>query len=312
MADFRGSTSGTPTLTAEFYRANQLIGTQSATGRAFDTTSFTKSWAVFDVPSGTTRIRPVLSALDRVTSDTVQYNRVGVMLGALSDTTLEPQWRNGSARPEHPIWSKPLIQYQENDGTGYGDWTLLAGQKVLPPTYDLNTSQMFYVDHTIIPLNSRRYRVSTMSYGLAGDFFSSGYGPASQEAIFEPRAWWLKDIQDLSKNMQVTVRWKDQQVDTTNMATSFQPLGSEFPVVITEGFKGDTFSMEFHCEQAEFTALMKLLNSKRTLILQSDIDKMWWVRPVGNISSTILATSSRQERPRRWVTVTFVQVAPEE
>jgi hypothetical protein len=312
MANFRGSVAGTPTLTAEFYRANQLISSQSKAGNAFDSTSFTKSWAVFDIPSGTTRIRPVLSALDRATSDTVQFTRVAVMLGALPDTTQEPMWRDGTARPEHPVWAKPVIQYQENDGTGYGEWKLLAGQQKLPPTYGLNTAQMFYVDHTVIPNYSRRYRVSTMSYGLEGDFFSSGYGPASQEAIFESHAWWLKDIQDLSKNMQITVRWKDQQVDTTNMATSFQPIGSKFPVVVTEGFKGDTFSLEIHCESAEFTALMELLNSGRTLILQSDIDRMWWVRPVGNIQANILATGSRRERPRRYVSVTFVQVAPED
>lgn len=312
MADFKGSAAGTPTLTAEFYRANQLIGTQSAPGRAFDTAGFTKSWAVFDIPDGTTRIRPVLSALDRAVADTVQFDRVAVMLGALTDPTQEPQWRNGTSRSEHPVWARPVIQYQENDGTGYGEWKLLAGQKALPPAYDLNTSQMFYVDHTIVPLNSRRYRVATESYGLNGDFFSSGYGPASQEAIFEPRAWWLKDIQDLSKNIQISVRWKDMQVDTANMATAFQPIGADFPVVVTEGFKGDSFGLEIHCEQAEFTSLMKLLNSGRTLILQSDIDKMWWVRPVGNIQANILATGSRQERPRRYVSVTFMQVAPEE
>jgi hypothetical protein len=312
MADFLGSASGTPTLTAEFYRANQLISRQSASGNAFNSSEWVKSWAVFDVPSGTTRIRPVLSALDRAVSDTVQFDRVSVQLGSLADTTQEPQWRNGTARPEHPVWSHPVIEYQENDGTGYGEWKLLAGQVSLPPQYDLNTSQMFYVDHTIIPNYSRRYRVATKSYGLRGDVFSSGFGPASQEAIFESRAWWLKDIQDLSKNMQVSVRWKDQQVDTTNMASSFQPIGSQYPVVITEGFKGDSFSMELHCESSEFTALMELLNSGRTLILQSDIDRMWWVRPVGNISASILATGTRQERPRRYVTVTFVQVAPEE
>lgn len=312
MADFKGSAAGTPTLTAEFYRANQLIGSQSAAGNAFDTAGFSKSWAVFDIPTGTTRIRPVVSALDRAVNDTVQFDRIGVMLGALSDPEQEPQWRNGTARPEHSVWAKPVIQYQENDGTGYGDWKPLAGQVKLPPQYDLNTAQMFYVDHTIIPNYSRRYRVSTTSYGLNGDVFSSGYGPPSQEAIFESRAWWLKDIEDLSRNMQVSVRWKDQQVDTTNMATSFQPIGSQFPVVITEGFKGDTFSLEIHCESAEFTSLMELLNSGRTLILQSDIDRMWWVRPVGNIQANILATGSRQERPRRYVTVTFVQVAPEE
>lgn len=313
MADFRGPTaSGTPALEARFYRANQFLGSQSAIGNTFDTDGFTKSWAVFDIPEGTTRILPVLSALDREVDDTVHFDRVAVMLGALDDPEVEPQWRNGTARPEHPVWAKPTIEYQENDGTGYGEWKLLAGQKALPPYYDLNLAQMTYVDHTIVPLNSRRYRVSTMSYGLNGDFFSSGFGPASREVIFEPNAWWLKDIQDLSKNIQISVRWKDMQVDTANMATTFQPIGSDFPVVVTEGFKGDTFSLEIHCEQAEFTSLMKLLNSGRTLILQSDIDKMWWVRPTGNIQANILATSSRKERPRRYVTVTFVQVAPEE
>lgn len=312
MASFLGSASGTPVLAAEFYRANVLIGSQSAIGQAFNTSVWTKSWAVFDIPQGTTRIRPVLSALDRDINDTVKFDRVAVMLGGLTDPTQEPIWRDGTSRHQHTVWAKPIIQYQENDGNGYGDFSLLAGQKSLPPVYDLNTGRMTYVDHTIIPLNSRRYRVSTHAYGLEGDVFSSGYGPVSSEAIFEPRTWWLKDIQDLSKNIQVTVRWKDMQVDTANMATTFQPIGAQFPVVITEGFKGDTFSLDIHCEQAEFTALMKLLNSGRTLILQSDIDKMWWVRPVGNIQANILATSSRQERPRRYVSVTFVEVAPEE
>lgn len=312
MADFKGSVAGTPTLTAEFFRGNQLISRQSSAGNAFNDSGFTKSWAVFTMPTGTTRVRPVLSAIDRAISDTVDYDRVAVMLGAAADPTAEPHWRNGSSRPEHPVWSKPVIEYQENDGTGYGEWMPLAGQKALPPTYDLGTSQMLYIDHTIVPIYSRRYRVSTKSFGLEGDVFSSGFGPASNEAIFESRAWWLKDIHDLSKNMQVSVRWKDQSIETTNMATSFQPLGSDFPVVITEGFKGDTFPLEIHCESAELTLLMELLKSGRTLILQSDIDRMWWVRPVGNISANVLATSSRQQRPRRYVTVTFVQVAPEE
>jgi hypothetical protein len=312
MSNFLGSVEGTPTLTAEFYRANQLLGTQSAPGRTFDTTVWTKSWAVFDIPEGATRIRPILSAIDVAVGDGVQFTRTAVMLGGLGDSTQEPKWRNGTARREHPVWSKPILQYREDDGNGYGDWKNLAGQKILRPSYDLATGQMLYVDHTIVPRYSRQYRVSTYSYGLAGDFFSSGYGPASNEAIFESRAWWLKDVRDLAKNMQIQVRWTDQQVDTTNLATQFQPIGAKYPVVVTEGFKGDTFALEIHCEQTEFNPLMNLLNSGRTLILQSDIDRMWWVRPVGNIQTNILATGSRQERPRRYVTVSFVEVAPEE
>src|SRR5690606_28605985 len=112
MADFKGSSSGTPTLSALFYRADQLIGSESAPGRAFGTDGFTKSWAVFDIPEGTTRIRPRVAALEREVDDTVDFDRVGVMLGALADETAEPQWRNGTARPEHPVWSHPVIEYQ--------------------------------------------------------------------------------------------------------------------------------------------------------------------------------------------------------
>lgn len=311
MASFLGSSSGTPTLSVDFYRANQLISTSSALGQAFNSSVWTKSWAVFDIPDGTTRIRPSVSALDRAISDTVQFDRVGLMFGG-EDGNQEPQWQAGTSRTEHPVWSKPVLQYQEDDGTGYGDWVDLAGQKLRPPSYSLSSSQMYYVDHTIVPTFARRYRVATKSYGLNGDFFSSGYGPASQEAILESFAWWLKDIGDPSNNIQISVKWNDLDVSTTNAASVFQPLGEDHPVVISEGFKGDAFSLDIHCEQDEFVVLMRLLSSRKTLVLQSDIDKTWWVRPVGDIQSKILATGSRRERPRRYVSVKFVQVKPEE
>lgn len=311
LASFLGSAPGTPKLTLEFYRANALISEASVAGNAFDTTSYTKSWGQFSIPEGTTRIRPVVSALGMSVNDTVNFDMVGVMLGALADPTQEPAWTNGTSRAEHTVWSAPVIQYQENNGNGYGDWLPLLGQNILPSRYDLVTGEMFYVDHTIAPLNSRRYRVATLSYGLNGDVFSSGYGPASQEVIFEPNSWWLKDLQDLSRNMQIAVKWGDMDVATSNTAQFFQPLGEKYPVVVTDGVKADMLEISIHCEQAEYPQLMDLLSSGRTLILQSDIDKTWWVRPIGDFTSTILATSKRQERPRRYVKVAFAEVAPE-
>lgn len=311
MSSFLGSAPGTPKLSLEFYRANALISEASVAGNAFDTSTWTKSWGQFDIPAGTTRIRPVVSAIGMNINDTVKFDMVGVMLGALPDPTQEPAWTNGTSRAEHSVWSTPVIQYQENNGNGYGDWLPLLGQNILPSRYDLVTGEMFYVDHTIAPLNSRRYRVATLSYGLNGDVFSSGYGPASQEVIFEPNSWWLKDLQDLSNNMQISVKWDDMDVTTSNTAQFFQPLGERYPVVVTDGVKSDLVPIEIHCEQAEFPQLMDLLRSGRTLILQSDIDKTWWVRPVGDIETKILATSQRQSRPRRYVKVTFAEVAPE-
>lgn len=311
MANFLGSSAGTPMLTVEFYRANALLTSRSAVGQSFNSTTWVKSWGVFDIPSGCDRMRVEVAGLDRGPGDTVQFDKVGLMLGALDDVTQEPAWMNGTARPEHAVWSTPVIQYQENDGNGYGDWTPLSGQQTLPPFYDLVDGEMFYIDHTVSPLNPRRYRVATVSFGLNGDTFSSGYGPASREVIFEPNSWWLKDIQDLSKNMQISVKWDDMDVATTNTAQFFQPLGERYPVVVTDGFKADNLEFEIHCEQAEYPQLMELLRSGRTLILQSDIDKTWWVRPVGDVVGKILATSQRQSRPRRYVKVTFAEVAPE-
>lgn len=312
MANFQGSSAGTPSLALEFYRANQFISSSAVVGNAFDTSSWTKSWGVFDVPAGTTRIRPVLSAYGRSISDTVRWDRAAVMLGALADVTQEPFWENGTSRAEHPVWSIPVIQYQENNGSGYGDWRVLPGQITRPPLYDQLTNEMFYVDHTIVPLNSRRYRVQTLSFGINGDIFASGYGPESSEAIFEPNGWWLKDIYDLSNNMQILVKADDQEFGTANTAAAFQPLGSDYPIVVTDGFKSDMFELDIHVEQTEFPALMALLKSGRTLILQSDIDKMWWVRPVGDAKSTVLNTGSRTDRPRRYVKQAFCEVAPEQ
>jgi hypothetical protein len=310
VSSFLGSSAGTPTLTLQFYRANQLIGSESAAGQAFNASAWTKSWGVFDIPEGTTRIQPVVSALGRSVGDTVQFDKIGVLLGALADPSQEPAWQPGTSRAEHPVWSTPIIEYQENNGNGYGDWKPLLGQSIQPPQYDLATGQMFYVDHTIAPLNSRRYRVATISFGLKGDTFSSGFGPASSEVIFEPNSWWLKDLQNFDNSMQISVKWKDMDVTTANTAQLFQPLGNDFPIVVTDGVKSDSVEIEIHCEQAEFPQLMDLLKSGRTLILQSDIDKTWWVRPVGDIQNSILATSQRQSRPRRYVKVTFQEVAP--
>lgn len=312
MANFQGSSAGTPSLALEFYRANQFISSVAVVGNAFDTTSWTKSWGVFDIPEGTTRMRPVVSAFGRSIGDTVRWDRTAVMLGALPDATTEPFWENGTARAEHPVWSIPVIQYQENGGAGYGDWKVLPGQITRPPLYDQLTNEMFYVDHTIVPLNSRRYRVATLSFGLNGDIFSSGYGPESAEAIFEPNGWWLKDIFDLSNNMQISVKADDQDFATANTAAAFQPLGSDYPIVVTDGFKSDNFEISIHCEQTEYPQLLALLKSGRTLILQSDIDKMWWVRPVGDATATVLNTGSRTDRPRRYVKIAFAEVAPEQ
>lgn len=300
---FLGSTSGTPYLRLLFYRANQLISSQVIQGASFGTSTWIKSSGTFDIPDGTTRIKGEVSVTDRAVSDLVYFDRIGIMLGS------SPVWRNGTGRSTHAVWHTPVIQYADDDGAGYGDWQTLAGLGTSPPVYDPLSGIATYADHTIIPLVNRRYRAQTVSYGLAGDTFVSGYGPASDEVSLSALSWWLKDITDPDSNLSLRVKWNTIQVGTTGTSAVYQPLGESLPLVLTEGYKGDSLELTLILRREEYAPLKALLKSGRTLFLQSDVDHAWWVRPVGDIRAGILPTGQRKVDPIREVTLTFVQVA---
>jgi hypothetical protein len=309
MADFLGSTAGTPYLTLYFYRANQLIRSETQTGSSFGTTVWTQSAAAFDIPDGTTRIKGEVSVTDRQVGDFVYFDRIGIMLGS---TTV---WRNGTGRSAHPVWSAPHLQYADDFGSGYGPWTDLPGQTLRPPAFDPDTGLMTYTDQTIVPLANRKYRAQTMSYGLAGDRFVSGYGPDSDEVSLDAVNWWIKDLRDPDPDtggaLVLRVKANPVGVGTTNTATVFQPLGEDLPVVLTEGYKGDTFELTLVLNRTEHAALKALLARGRTLYLQSDVDHAWWVRPVGDLKAEIQVTGQRKTNPIRFFTISFVQVKAE-
>jgi hypothetical protein len=313
MASFLGSVDSTPVLGVEFARANQPISDAAAEGAVFNTTVWNKAWASFAVPEGTTRLRPVVSAIDLAEDDYVMFDRVGLMLGAPAEGEA-PAWRNGTARPEHPVWSKPVIQYTDDTGVGFHSWTDLPGQALIPPAFRTDTGQLAYVDHSIVPLNVRKYRVQTLSYGLRGEVFASGWGPESNEVSLTATNWWLKDFSDLSTALRLRVRYEDITVTTDNTSSVFHPLGEDYPVVVTEGYKADSLTISVVCDRQEEASLYRLLRSNKTLFLQSDTDYAWWVRPVDALSVNNLAVSQRRRTtdPVKIVTCKFVQVKPEE
>jgi hypothetical protein len=243
----------------------------------------------------------------------VQFDRVGLVLGSPA-TGETPAWRNGTARVQHSVWSKPIIQYTDDTGVGFHNWTNLPGQRTIPPEFTSGTGQLAYVDHSIIPLNVRKYRVRTMAFGLQGETFSSGWGPESNEVSFSALNWWLKDFTDLSTALRLRVRYEDITVATDNTASVYHPLGEDFPVVVTEGYKADSLTISIFCDRQEEASLYRLLRSNRTLLLQSDTDYAWWVRPVDALSVNNLAVSTlrRTSDPIKVVTCKFVQVRPEE
>lgn len=305
-ASFLGSTAGTPFLTLDLYRANTLLATRTVEGEAFNTTTWTKSSATFDLPEGTTRIRPQVSSKDRAVSDTVSFDKIGLSFGSSS------VWREGTGRLEHPIWAIPQIQYADNNGSGYGEWATLPGTTTNPPQFDPLTGQAIFTDHTITPLTTRKYRVQTLAFGLFSDRFVSGWGPASAEVSLIAETWWLKDISNPTLNMAIRVIGDPPpDISTGNTAAAFRTMGSKYSKVVTEGYLADTIPLDIIVEKDEHVLLRRLLESGRTLFLQSDVDESWWVRPVGDLNAPVQDSNLRTSEPVRFVSVTFVEVEPE-
>ena len=303
-AAFLGSTAGAAYLQCNFYRANQLLAQKTAQAGSFETSVWQKSVATFDVPEGTTRMTVTVSASERSVSDIVYWDRVSLAFGE------DPTYRAGTSRETHPVWSRPEIQYADDFGTGYGDYKALPGSSVRPPAYEQLSGDAYYTDHTPIPLTNRIYRARSETFGLAGDVFVSDWGPQSAEYNFVARNWWLKDLSNPDNNIRLNVAWDSFTVTTANTATVFQPLGEELPVVLTEGYKGDSFSVDLiPVNHDDWFALLAALKSGRTLFLQTDIDHAWLVRPVGDLNQTVLATGKRKENPQRRITINFIQVA---
>ena len=304
---FLGSTSGVPYLTLEFYRANQLISTATAEGSAFGTAVWSKSSATFDLPTDCTRVKLLLSSRERAVADTVSFSRLSVGLG---DT---PVWRDGTSRAEHPIWSYPEIQYADDDGAGYGDWQDLPGIGLNPPEFDPLTGLVTFTDHTIVPLHHRKYRARTVSYGLAGDVYVSGWGPESEEASLTAENWWLKDISDPDNSLLLDVRSEPTRVKTVGTSATFYPFGTNRAVVVGDGYKGDEFTIRVITRTSEeFAILQRMVRSNKTFLLKSDVDHAWWVRLVGDIEPEIQETGNRKKKPLRFVTLNYVEVAPPE
>lgn len=306
VGSFLGSAGGTPYLTLDFYRANQLISSATAEGSSFGTSVWSKSGAVFTLPEGCTRLGMSLSVRERSVGDTVSFDRMSIAMGE------SLVYRNGTGRDEHPVWSHPEIQYADDDGTGYGEWRDLLGVKLNPPEYDPFTGWVVWTDHTIVPLHLRKYRTRTISYGLAGDKFVSDWGPETDEISVTAETWWLKDIKDPNNNLELRVKAEPTNVKTIGTATKVHTMGAEKAKVVGDGYKGDEFELTIICTSQEHAALKKLIKTNRTLFLQSDVDHAWWIRPIGDFDSEIQATNQRKKKPLRFVRLVYVEVNPEE
>lgn len=305
-AAFIGNVPGTPALSLQFYRANQLLEAPILEGEGFGDSVWNYTARAFTIPEGATRVKARLAVTGRANSDTVDVDRVTIAFG--DDINI---WKNGTTLGLHPIWNVPIVEYQDDDGTGFGSWYPVAGVGWNPPRYDYLTGEATFEDHTLIPLTTRQYRVRTYTHGLRGDGSTSVYSYASGSVNISGTYWWLKDLENPEDSIILPVMSTDIQTSTSNTASAFQPLGESHPIVITEGFKTDVLELPLIAQRTDWVAFRKMVKSGKSLFLQSDIDDAWWVRPISDLTAETLVSAQRQSDPYRVVKVKFIQVRPE-
>lgn len=309
QAALSGTTSGSAYLVFNAYVGNELKSSQTAPGSSFGvngTDPWIKSVATFPIPDGTTRVGMGVIVPGRSVADVVYFDRVSMSFGSAT------VWRPGTGRAQHPIFNVPVLEYTEDAGSGYGEWKPLYGSDKANLTYDQLSGLGEYTDPTIMPGAHRKYRIRTLSYGLAGEVFTSDYGPESPEAFLTaPDNWWLKDLVVADYSVPLTVLADAIGTTSKDSSTIFQPIGEDLPIIVTQGYKGETIALRIKCVGTEYANLMRLLNAGRTLLLQSDADKAWWVRPQGDIQTDLQPSNMRKTKPVRFVSVSFVEVAPD-
>lgn len=305
-AAFIGSTPGTPAMSLQFYRANRLLEAPIQEGASFDDSKWTYTAKTFDIPEGTTRVKASFSVDGRENGDTVDMDQLMLAFGSNVNV-----WKNGTTLGLHPIWNVPLIEHRDDDGTGFGEWQALGGVQFHPPVFDYLTGECTFDDHTIIPLTARQYRVRAYTHGLRGDGSAGTYGVASNTVNIAATYWWLKDLEFPENNMILPVKAEEITIATTNTATAFQPLGENYPIIITEGFKSDRIDLPLVAQNTDWITFRKLAKSGRSLFLQTDVNDGWWVRPISDIEHETLVSAQRTTDPYRTVKISFLQVAPE-
>jgi hypothetical protein len=121
---------------------------------------------------------------------------------------------------------------------------------------------------------------------------------ATVSATVLPTSWWLKNPVDPTKNMAIrTPGWAPTQNKKT---AKFDPPARSYSVVLHGPNMGDEGPLLVRTlSAAEYAALKALLDSNRTLLLQTVTGQQWYVEVSGGHQRTFVAAKSTESYPVR-------------
>jgi hypothetical protein len=150
---------------------------------------------------------------------------------------------------------------------------------------------------------------SAYFYDWEGDQYIS---PAIQTERFPAnQSWILRDTSDPEATgfAEISIAG-DLESSSELVGASFAPLGRDRNVVVTDAKLGEMFdNLPLTVRgDAALAQLEDLRGRHKTLLLQSDTDEQWWVRPVGSRGRKTYRRTGRRTDPVHAVTLSLLEV----
>lgn len=186
--------------------------------------------------------------------------------------------------PDTPTVDYFIVESTDDAGT---TWKAVRGGTQLVPTGATTT----LYDYEAPPAATRGYRARAVDTGT-GQIAASD-PTSTQNVAVSLTGWWLKDPIDPARNMEVPLKRPHNQ-SRAERAALFAPLGRLTPVIVSDTTVGARQGrMVFVEDLADLTALYKLLDSQRVLLLQGK-NAQWYLRVFGEVSIAELAPAKRE------------------
>lgn len=175
-----------------------------------------------------------------------------------------------------PVNQKAMVQYSDDGGT---TWTILPGFNYVPTDGSQTAEQ---VDTSTPPGTTRMYAAVIRNDVVTGVPVDSAPASGIGDSFIATNdsgmpTWLLKDPLNFAEVILFT-----PLEFTTNREESqgiFQPIGANFPVVITDTVQGSDGTLKIETfDPAQYANLEFFKGQQKTLLLQSPYGEQWYIR----------------------------------
>lgn len=309
MATVRAATiARSCTLQVRWYTtANTLISTTTVATATNTTTGWTTLRATVAKPATAVYAVIVVQVAAAAAAEVHYVDTIGAFPGTVTT------WSRGGLTGEQYA----LIERTTNGGAtwkriflpGLGD---VPGDGRNALLLDPTTQQASTYDPTLPPGATVQYRFRTMSQDL-GYLVTSPASTATTALATVSNRFLLRDPDASDGRSFVVSIAGDLTSTSTERQGSFQALGREFPLILSDAISGETWQATYNAKSpAQYTDFEALRALRKTLLFQDDMGGQYWVRLGPDRSATLRQSTSRVTNQYREVTFSMIEVDPPE